>query len=364
MLDVHADIPEPLARLAATADRLNAAVVVFDQKDTVRHASARFRSLYDFCGDFDGMSFDQIFRSAWKNSGNGPGCDDALTDTNHRREAERLEFKRASPTVLLCAHTRLPSGWSAQIRIEPGQPGFDHFFAYPPQVSLIEALKQRDAADMRAAALEAIGFPIAILTATGTLRFQNRAMGDLLAQRVGLYLADGALRLTDPLAEAHLLRLVADVAYGRACHSLGGKQVVTTICVGGVTYTASVSQCLSRLDDAAVLVIVPVVPDLSRITATLRQGFGLSPAQAQMAALVGTGTETSIAARVLDKSAHTAREQMKQIYKRLVARRIPASGQSTLTAWIVSMLAITGAVRAHGEIGEIKVGKVNVTEQS
>jgi hypothetical protein len=80
--------------------------------------------------------------------------------------------------------------------------------------------------------------------------------------------------------------------------------------------------------------------------------------------LVGTGTETSIAARVLDKSAHTAREQMKQIYKRLVARRIPASGQSTLTAWIVSMLAITGAVRAHGEIGEIKVGKVNVTEQS
>lgn len=332
------------------ASRLDATMVVFDEKDCIRYVSPRKRQVYSFCDFSAPMTFDQMFMKSWEvgvamGRLGAVGAEDELQDVKRRRLRDRLEFTKHVPTKLLCSHARISSGWSAQIRVEPARAGLDHFFvADLPTMGLTEIIREREAAALRSAALDCLEIAVAVVACDGKIRYANAAMNAAISGGSG-WAVDGAGRLhfDGDASGRSLARLILAAATGVA----PSPTTVIRLQRSGdsASHMASISRGPGRLEDTAI--IAAALPNMggASVIDILRQEYDLTATEARLAAMIGTGQETSMAAAALGKTAGAGRTMMKSVYRKLAEKSIPVSGQSALTRWVSMLAAITGGAQ-------------------
>lgn len=346
-LGLTADIPRAIAEVACLATRIGAGAILFGPDDRMSFASDRYRQLYQFCRLDDAPTFDEKLLRTFEHMDRVglPVPEDAfqkLSRLNRRRQCfERMEFVRHFPSTLLCLHQSHPGGWTIQVRAEPECLGMNDFMTEDASdLGLIAALRNQEEARQRLAILDNIALAIAVVKPDGTVLFQNACFESLVLSGDG-FVIDERKRLQasnagDSLA---LARKVAQAAAG----AVPGRQA--TVCVdrpvGGDPHTVSISQGREALAGLAVVMVAPPKVDAGAISDILHRDFGLTPAEATFASLVGSGLSPDEAAQQLGKSLETGRSQMKAAYKKL--SRTGATSQPRLVKWASLLASITAA---------------------
>lgn len=350
MLALPSDIPRPFEDMAVMASRLDATMVVFDERDCIRYVSSRKRQVYSFCDFSVPMTFEQMFMKSWEHGVamgrlGAVGAEDELQDAKRRRLRDRLEFTKYVPTKLLCSHARISSGWSAQLRVEPARAGLDHFFiADLPTMGLTEIIREREAVSLRSAALDCLEIGVAVLACDGKVRYMNAAMAAAISGGTGWAVDEaGRLRFEGDISRQSLSRLILATATGAT------PTPTTTLRLNRAgdpaPHMASISRGPSRLEDTAIIAVALPNMGASSVVDILRQDYDLTATEAKLAAMIGAGQETSVAAEALGKTAGSGRTMMKSVYRKLAEKSIPVSGQSALTRWVSMLAAITGSAR-------------------
>ncbi|MCG5239556.1 hypothetical protein MCW82_07210 [Azospirillum doebereinerae] len=344
------EIPDTLADVAALMTRIGTGAVLFGPDDRVAFATDRYRDLYRFCGLEARPTFDDVLIRTYAHgdSCGRPAPEDArskLARLNERRQRfERMSYTRAFPAPLYCYHESHPSGWTLQVRADPKVLGLTDFLSDDDEAggpSLIVAIAQRELAQQRAALLDSVALALAVLRPDCGVLFSNAAFDGLVSSRDGLELDDlGRLRATS--GTVTLPRLVAMAAAGTLRQS--------AVCVerprGGDPHAASVSAGCGALAGHAVVLVAPALLDTASLSAVLNRDFGLSPAEASFAALVGAGLAPDEAAQTLGKSLDTGRSQIRAAYRKLT--RAGATSQPKLVKWAALLASVTAAAgRGH-----------------
>ncbi|KAA0576657.1 hypothetical protein [Azospirillum sp. Sh1] len=347
------DVPSPFVDMAVMASRLRASFAIFDDADRLIYANEGKRRLYPFFDYTVPHTFESMLRRTWEYGATQglPVPDDIevqLSFAQMRRRGERLEFVRRYPVNLICTHVRLPSGLNAQLRVEPTSAGLQHFFADgTPTLGLMEAIKQRNEAEQRAAALDCLAFGIAVVGPDSKIKHRNAAMDDLLDREDGLQLDEHgrltALRQDDQqlLKRLTIMACVNELPSRTATVNIRGS-------TPGIFHTLSVSTG-SKGSSTAVVVVAPPRLDAASVASVLRRDFGLTPAEAGMAAMIGNGLTSDDITRELGKKPSTGRDQVKAILRKLDRGQLANRGQTGLARWVAVLGAITGAARTRGE---------------
>jgi len=188
------------------------------------------------------------------------------------------------------------------------------------------------------------------------LRYANRYAEEVLAAEDGLRVERGALAASAPEATAALRRLVAGAADPAACgpSSAGG-------------YLALPRPSLRR---ALELLVAPLTPELAPIATgravaalflvdperrldlpleALRQLYGLTPAEARLAALVGEGLGLPEVAARLGIARETAKSNLRAVFAKTGTRR-----QSELVRLLLGGPGVCAGHRLHPRTGDAK----------
>lgn len=346
------DIPQPFADLAVTASRYAATLAIYDAEDRLIFANGVARKLYSFFDFSIPHTFESMLRKSWE-YGESIGVaapadpEGQVAYTNIRRRGERLEFIRRHPANLLCSHLRLPNGLNAQLRIQPEKAGLEHLFcSHSPTLGLMEAIRQREEAAQKAAALDCLAFGVAVVSPDRKIRHRNEAMTNLLMRRDGVQMDElGRVTGTFSQESAALGRLIALACLGKLPKST--MTIGLRGAVPGQVHTASISAGAVG-SSTAVLVIAPARMDIAAVSGVLRQDYGLTQAEAELAARIGNGMTNDDVAKELDKSQATGRLHVKSILKKLDRGELANRGQTGLARWVAVLGAITGAARSRG----------------
>ncbi len=194
------------------------------------------------------------------------------------------------------------------------------------QQHLVHALNTR--------ALDLLAFGVVLLDQEGHVRYANRAADGLLTSGDGLGLAQGRLLTWSQACGKRLSHAIAD-ALGKA----GGTQARAggDLCIrrrsGKLAYVVQVLPVVMEADELSVLVpggdargAVVIVTDPERqmrpADALLRQMFGLTATEAELAAAIGAGDTIREIAEARGISEGTARWHIKNVQAKTGARRM------------------------------------------
>lgn len=225
---------------------------------------------------------------------------------------------------------------SAQRALRP--PGFDaeekrHFAALVPHLGRAVKIGHElgaAAAARRAfgAALDRLPRGVLLVDARSGLRYANRYAEEVLATGDGLRVECGRLVAATPEATAALRRLVGGAADPTAC--------------GGAAAGGCLALARPSLRRPLELLVAPLTPELAPIAAgraaaalflvdperqlelpvvVLRQLYGLTPAEARLAALVGEGLGLPEVAARLGVRRETAKSNLRSIFAKTGTRR-------------------------------------------
>ncbi len=181
--------------------------------------------------------------------------------------------------------------------------------------------------DQRLSELETAGaesnVAVLVLDSDGLIRSRNQAAEALLRSGDAITSAQNRLRATCPVSDATLSLLLRDARPGFNSGNSTKLQAALRRSKGPALI-ASVSTLSERVSSArvdgprpGVLVVIhdPLCSiDLGLVESKLRSLYGLTAAEARVAALVGSGHSASQAALPLRITPGTARFQLKQIY--------------------------------------------------
>jgi len=191
------------------------------------------------------------------------------------------------------------------------------------------------------AGLECTGTATMAVDRNGLILFANRLAEALLRQGAGLGVAQGRLTGLDRRVAARLaflIRSVADTAAGRAPASAGGGIAIRRG-EGRLPLTLLVAPFRPRttgfgapLPAALIFIRDPEIPTVA--AAILQDLFGLTPAQAAVAAKLADGRTQAEVAAILRISVHTVRDHLKAIFA-----KTGTSHQSQLAALLLRSAA-------------------------
>jgi DNA-binding CsgD family transcriptional regulator len=162
-------------------------------------------------------------------------------------------------------------------------------------------------------ALARIAVALAILTPDLRVLFTNCEAERILAERDGLHLTDGRLRLGDSAATNALSAAVSKVQPAGIGDTFlyvprpSGKPPLT-LCIGYASATAD------RGAAATLYISDPASPRVLPPASRLAARFGLTEAEAEVARLAAMGLSMPAAATTLDVSVNTVRTHLKSVY--------------------------------------------------
>lgn len=195
-------------------------------------------------------------------------------------------------------------------------------------------------------AIDRLSFGLLIVAASGKILAANRVAQEILEAGDGLVVRNGELRACQDEDRECLARLLAGATAGCPDQldrggwtriSRRSEKAALTVMVAPLPERADLP---SMRGDPAALILVsdprrqrPVV-----LEQALRQAFGLTLAEARIAALIGLGMSPQDAARQLGITIGTARIQLKQVFSKLDVAR-----QSELAVMISRIALLTPA---------------------
>lgn len=314
-------------------------MIIFRPDDGIAYASGGAVRRYPFLTTSPGSTFATLF---WGivDSGMLDGADLRMAPSDHlqmasavRRANDVLDFtKTYRGARLICQHRRLPSGWSAQLRVNIE--GLR--IAGEAPVSVVDAIERSRETTRLSAALNRL--PIGVLYAdrTGCLRWRNAAAADVLAAGAGLGKLGQPILFADAAAQTAFSDAVQAVFRTRAT-------AYVLLPVAGQQRLASVAP--ASYSDEVLVLIAPEKPGDEELDGALA-ALGLSPAERRIATAVGHGQSPAEVGVSTGKSRDTVRCQLKGIYKKL-GLNMGVASQRGLARLIGQVTSISGFSRSH-----------------
>lgn len=339
MLTVPTDLPDVFSDFVERAHEVVGELIIFRPDDEIAYASADAVRRYPFLADSTSLSFADLF---WQivNSGMVDAAEMRLTPSDHlqmavavRRANDVLDFHKAyRGASLICQHRRLPSGWSAQLRVN-----IDALrVAGSAPLSVTEAIERARETTRLSSALNRLPVGVLYVTGTGCLRWRNAAAADLLATSATVGKVGQPVAFADAGAQAAFSDAIARVFRTRVT-------AYVLIPVAGEPRLASVAPA-PYVDELLILFAPDKAGDEDLDDAL--SAFGLSPAERRIATAVGHGQSPAEVSLSTGRSRDTVRCQLKGIYKKL-GLNMGVASQRTLARLIGQVTSISGFSRSH-----------------
>ncbi len=195
---------------------------------------------------------------------------------------------------------------------------------------LLSASRRITAANQAAELVMADG--LGALRVGQPIRFDDAANDEALTQALGQARAQ--------VAGQTILRLQRDAYEGPRF-----AYVVPARSLPGVLDAAAIE--LTE-DDQAYAIVFPAVEETGRLWVSIRESFGLTPAEVRLARKLRDGKALKEAADDLDVSVNTVRNQLRAIFDKMGLKR-----QSDLVRALTELSSIAGVIDAHSPGGEI-----------
>jgi DNA-binding CsgD family transcriptional regulator/PAS domain-containing protein len=165
-------------------------------------------------------------------------------------------------------------------------------------------------------AIDAVTSAVFGIDATGHVVFVNQAAEDFAREARWVQILNGSLRPAKALVEGNALaRAVHQLSMGLSFrHVVTNGQTLAQAIVSGARLSRS-TPAPFPIATAALVWVTPIVPD-TNVAAELAKLFELTPAEQRLVARLITGDELREAALHLHISLHTARTQLKSVYRK------------------------------------------------
>jgi DNA-binding CsgD family transcriptional regulator len=337
MLLMPADMPSALSDTLDLAGRLGGVSSVFDPSGKLVYANDAFRSRYNFM-DIGGISYDDLF---WASVRMG------LFGANEMRMSaeeyfviakgilnihDQLDFIKRYKHGTMIAHYNAINGWSVQVRISTCNPLWRGGFAGVAPKSLSEAAGAADATKNMRKAIDTLSTGMMFMAGDGGVLWCNAAGEHALAGLCGVSIVDGRIVFEDCGLGAEFAGALAAVLAGKA---LKRKYIALPTRRNNNVLMCSI---VPHLNGEAVVLLAPQL-DNGNLRAALL-GFGLSPAECDVALLSAEGYNTSAVADVTGKSINTVRVQLGAVQRKFAeGRRASRTGAVGMT---LGLSAVTG----------------------
>ncbi|MBP2312955.1 helix-turn-helix transcriptional regulator [Azospirillum soli] len=305
-------------RLADAAQATGAGLVVFDQEDRIIYSNEANNILYEFVDFAQQPTYEDVFRACLA----------------HKRFVEAEAYQDPERWLAGALQFRRYHQFAQFMKIYPDQrsyivtheviPGVGSYFS---RIEVTEKASKRGAlfgpiawtglAESRAVstAIDTLPIASAVTTATGVILDANDAMAALLDARDGLLEVGGRLSVARPAEHDAFLRLLAEAA-----NATGHRELVMRVTRerADTAYLVNVSHQPSPFGRTALANIVVLDPGITppispTILATL---FGLTAAEARVAAEIGRGARIDEIAERYGTSPQTVRTQLKVVFQK------------------------------------------------
>lgn len=337
------ELPRPAIDLIVAAEEAGGTVVVFDPNDKIMWANQGQRVLMP-CSDYGpDETFESFF---WKLFESGSyGNKQAGKDPKRwlastiaaRKSSITLDFVNTYPWGrMLGSHLRLDDGTSVQVRLNIATSGIGRFFPdHDGGLGVMWALRVRNDMNNLQAALDGLAIAVGLVDRSARLIHRNSSLADAVTTHDGLTLDDdGILMATDACDNIVLGQAIESVATGIVPSILmplrrgSAPPVVMAVSTGNVPGTAVVA--VSRFDE-----------DHASLALSLRQALGITPAEAEIIARVGTGHSVTEIAASRGVSEGTAYNQIKSARAALKRSRFAADGLAGIASLVTKIAAIS-----------------------
>lgn len=192
-----------------------------------------------------------------------------------------------------------------------------------------------------------------LLSASRRVTAVNPAAEAIMADGLGRVALGRPIVFQDEINEEALLRAISQARGQRTGHTILRLErdadegprfayVVPARTVPGVVDAVAVDLAD---DDQAFAIVFPAVEETGRLWASVRESFGLTPAEVRLARKLRDGKALKEAADDLDVSINTVRNQLRAIFDKMGLKR-----QSDLVRALTELSSIASAIDAHAPV--------------
>lgn len=338
-----AELPSPAIELVRATEDAGGAVLVFDPSDHIIWANAAQRALMPCCGYEADDTYESFFWGALKSGRNG---NKAARDDPHAWLAQAIAARQCSPNLnfvnvypwgrMIVSHLRLEDGRSIQSRIDYTASGVARFFPdFDGGVGVLWALKMQQRMRSLQNALDALSVSVGLVDGNGRLFHRNASLDDLLMADDGLRLDEkGILAATDECDGIVLTQALENVAAGTLSHLFvplrrrNAPPLMMAVSRGDVEGTAVIA--ISRFGE-----------DQAELAGAIRQALGITPAEAEVIAGIGSGRSVSEIAASRGVTEDTAYKQIKSVRAAMRRSRFGASDLAGIASLVTKIAAIS-----------------------
>lgn len=338
-------VPTPLVDVALAANEAGAAILIFDPEDRIIAANDEQRRVMPCCRYEEMDTYSSLFWSALSNgmTGNASAKHDPKTWLH-----DAIAARRCSPNLdfinsyawgkMLVSHYRLDDGTSIQARLNMRSIGMDKYFeGNDGAFGISRILTLRNEINYLERSLDSIGVSVALVDKEGRVFHANASFNDLISLNDGLVCwPGGGISALDALDDMVLRQALQNVTSGAVqtayvpVRRSQGDPLVLSLTPGETRGTAIVAAL--RFGE-----------DLSEVSRTLQQAFGLSSSEAEVLAGVGVGRSVEFVAEQRNVATKTIYQQIYGAKKSMKKSRFAAPDLPGIARLVAGIAAITRA---------------------
>lgn len=325
------------------ADKAGGALFIYDG-DTIVDVNGAGQRLYPAVDWSRPVHFDTCF---WSGFRTGLISDPVILSDPERHLAyaktvrlrsSSFRFTRARKGVPFDRHhARLDGRWNAQLWL-PIHNGRVADFTLSADTSSDEVtrhLSRGKALSRLMALIDGMGVCVAVLDADGRMVDCTPSMAALLGELGGLHLdADDVIACETVQATGKLRAAIAQVATGRS------RATMVPVPVQGAS-PLQVGLLASTRDDPCAILAIAHSEDTGRFADILREAYGLTPTEADIAIQVGTGARIDDIVEASGRAHNTIRSQMESAKRKLGTDR-----QHSFAHLLTKAAAIVGGLKS------------------
>lgn len=336
MLLLPADMPSTLLESLELAERLGSCSGVFDPSGKLAYANNAFRARYNFI-DLNETTYDEIF---WSSVRMG------LFGKEEMRVSPEEYFMMAKLTLSIhdqfdfikrythgemIGYYRSFGGWGVHSRLSSQSSLWRGGFSGSTPKTLAEAISAANATSNMRKAMDALSTGMMFMANGGEVLWCNAAGEHALAGLSGVSIVNGKINIEDRELNAEFAGALTAVLAGKTPKR---KYIALP------TRRNNVLMCsiVPHLNGEALVLLAPQLDNASLRAALL--GFGLSPAECEVALLSAEGCNTAAVADATGKSINTVRVQLGAVQRKFAeGRRASRTGAVGMT---LGLSAVTG----------------------
>lgn len=285
------DLPKPITDLMDAANEIGGALLVFDHDDQILFANDAQRQMMPVCSYNSYETYSSFFWGAFNLglTGNASVKNDPQgwlkTAIAARKSNPVLHFGNSYPWgKASCSNFCIDSGVSIQIRINLTESCISDFTDMQGMgLGAMWAIRAQNEIRALKGALDSLGLAVGVINRNGKLLYRNASLIDLLESEDGLLVSeDGFLVILDPCDDMVVSQAIEHITGGlinRAYAPIrreAGSPLIMSISSGTTPGTAVLT--ISRFGE-----------DMPEIAGALKEVFGISPAEADVMAALGSG---------------------------------------------------------------------------